>query len=634
MTKILNKLNLKTIMIITIFISQLAIANLLVNAEDNEPRDNEYPLKLEQINPEEINATDVAPKESIEEINLNLSNCNIIAEGSFADQSGANGVAGAPWTLCDDGVLRVGAGFINSTGSTSPWNAHRALITRIIFTEDVTAGTSLNSFFRNLNRVTAIDGIGRINTRNVTNMESMFRDAASLRDLDLSSWDTGNVRNMVSMFRHTTNLRSVDVSTWDTGNVTQMVWMFDGARSLSSLDVSGWNTSRVTRMNVMFQNAISLTYLDVSGWDTRNVELMNHMFFANHNLADLDVSDWDTRRVRSMSHMFVNARSLRSLDTSGWNTGSVTNMTAMFSGATGLRNLDVSGWNTRNVTSMDRMLQNTRGLTSLDVSEWDTRNVTNMNALFLGNTGLAELDVSSWNTGRVANMTAMFSGATGLVSLDVSGWNTSNVTSMERLFQNTRSLTELDVSDWDTSRVRTMDRMFTNASSLTSLDVSGWNIGNVTNMSSLFSGTTSLRQLALGAGFSNANNLNLPPVLQDYEFTGYWRNVGSGTVGNPLGDFIFTSPLLLSQFGPPIADVWVWQPANQSMLTPREILENLIRDADGRDQANYTPATWANMMSRLTFARNVLNNPTASDAQIEEAIELLSNALQNLIVRS
>jgi len=242
-----------------------------------------------------------------------LNACTVVAEGRLANQPGANGMRGAPWVLCDDGTLEIGEGFINSVGGVSPWNAHRAQITRINITGSLTAGSSLRSFFDGLNQVTEIEGLDRI--------------------------DTSGVTNMVAMFQSTHGLTGLDVSNWDTSNVTDMAWMFNGAISLTELDLSGWNTSRVTDMGVMFQSTHSLARLDISTWDTRNVTSMGFMFTNARELASLDVSNWDVRNVRNMNSMFAGLSSLRSLDLSNWDTRNVTSMNSMFAAVSSLRSL-------------------------------------------------------------------------------------------------------------------------------------------------------------------------------------------------------------------------------------------------------------------------------------------------------
>ena len=63
---------------------------------------------------------------------------------------------------------------------------------------------------------------------------------------------------------------------------------------------------------------------------------------------------------------------------------------------------------------------------------------------------------------------------------------------------------------------------------------------------------------------------------------------------------------------------------------PRDTLRELIEEAEARDPGNYTPRSWANKLSMLTFARNVYNNQTATDAQINDAINNLRARLDAL----
>ena len=79
-------------------------------------------------------------------------------------------------------------------------------------------------------------------------------------------------------------------------------------------------------------------------------------------------------------------------------------------------------------------------------------------------------------------------------------------------------------------------------------------------MNLMFTGMTALRMLTLGSEFSFIGSPGLPGVSQ-VDFTGRWQNIGSGTVDNPIGEFIFTSTQLINQFdGSTMADTFVWQP--------------------------------------------------------------------------
>lgn len=54
----------------------------------------------------------------------------------------------------------------------------------------------------------------------------MFYDCKSLKELDLSSFDTSSVTDMRGMFNGCKNLKEIDVSGWDTSNVKNMSFMF------------------------------------------------------------------------------------------------------------------------------------------------------------------------------------------------------------------------------------------------------------------------------------------------------------------------------------------------------------------------------------------------------------------------
>ena len=147
------------------------------------------------------------------------------------------------------------------------------------------------------------DGDG-IDTSNVTNTSSMFKNCSSLQSLDVSNWNTSNVTNMNSMFKNCSSLQSVgDLSNWDTSKVTNMYGVFSGCSSLQTLDVSNWDTSNVTSMSDMFSNCSSLQSLDLSDWDTSNVTNMGLMFYNCDLLQSLDLSNWDTSKVTAMSSM-------------------------------------------------------------------------------------------------------------------------------------------------------------------------------------------------------------------------------------------------------------------------------------------------------------------------------------------
>ena len=212
-----------------------------------------------------------------------------------------------------------------------------------------------------------------------------FYELTELTSVDFSNFDAGIVTNMRGMFRGCTKLTEVkNISSWDTKNVEDMEFLFRDCPSLVSLDLSGWNTAKVKILYGTFYNCSGLTSLDVSGWNTAAVNNIGDTFYGCSSLISLDVSKWNVDKVTQMHYIFYNCYSLTSLDLSSWNTAGVTDMSGTFFDCSSLTSLNISSWDTEGVADMSHMFRGCGSLTSLDLSSWDTSDVTNMNNMFLG----------------------------------------------------------------------------------------------------------------------------------------------------------------------------------------------------------------------------------------------------------
>ncbi|MDF7666062.1 BspA family leucine-rich repeat surface protein [Bifidobacterium sp. ESL0745] len=130
--------------------------------------------------------------------------------------------------------------------------------------------------FSNANHI-VFDGVNK--TKLPENASFMFGDwNYGFESFDSNNHlDTSHTKNMQGMFQASYTMRDLDLSGWDTSSLENMTSMFDGC-GVSSLDLSGWNTSSLNTTRWAFWGMLHLKALNLSGWDTGNVEDMYQMF--------------------------------------------------------------------------------------------------------------------------------------------------------------------------------------------------------------------------------------------------------------------------------------------------------------------------------------------------------------------
>ena len=136
----------------------------------------------------------------------------------------------------------------------------------------IIANENSASLFKNYDKVEYIYGLQYLDTKNVTNMKSMFWGCRSLQELDLSKFDTEHVTDMSTMFFFCKSLQKLNLNNFDTKNVTNMKSMFGGCDGLQEIDLGSFDTRNVTNMNGMFTECNSLRKVDLSKFDLRNVK--------------------------------------------------------------------------------------------------------------------------------------------------------------------------------------------------------------------------------------------------------------------------------------------------------------------------------------------------------------------------
>ncbi|ADQ59858.1 hypothetical protein LA2_09765 [Lactobacillus amylovorus GRL 1112] len=125
-------------------------------------------------------------------------------------------------------------------------------------------------------------------TGRVTDMSYMFAKDEKLQKLDLSNWDVSRVGlketeqnySFGAMFSGDTALTSVgDISHWRTDNVHDTRQMFYGTTSLKNIDLSGWNTGKLQIAEGMFRNS-GAQYINLDHWDFSNIKRLDDYGFV------------------------------------------------------------------------------------------------------------------------------------------------------------------------------------------------------------------------------------------------------------------------------------------------------------------------------------------------------------------
>ncbi|VTT36570.1 LPXTG-domain-containing protein cell wall anchor domain protein [Enterococcus casseliflavus] len=196
----------------------------------------------------------------------------------------------------------------------------------------------------------------------------------------------------------------------------------------------------------------------------------------------------------------------------------------------------------------------------------------------------------------------------------------------------------------DTSQATTMNSMFYGYSGST-LDLSNVDSTGVINslgagMNQFLANVRYLRELTLGPKFSfvgwnnwpgNSYPVNLvdPSGMYGWNssyYTGYWQNVGTGTIDAPYGEHILKSEeLVLTYDGATMADTYVWQPR---FIEGAPVTVNYL-DEEGNELLPPNVLTGGNIGDLIEVVPEEIPNYTLKEVQGEEKI-VFSNVPQTV----
>lgn len=148
--------------------------------------------------------------------------------------------------------------------------------------------TDMTYMFAVMSLQTDLSFVNGWDTSKVTDMSYMFAKDEKLQKLDLSNWNVSSVGlketeqnySFGAMFSGDTALTSVgDISRWRTDNVHDTRQMFYGTTSLKNIDLSGWNTGKLQIAEGMFRNS-GAQYINLDHWDFSNIKRLDDYGFV------------------------------------------------------------------------------------------------------------------------------------------------------------------------------------------------------------------------------------------------------------------------------------------------------------------------------------------------------------------
>ncbi|MGL9909912.1 mucin-binding protein [Enterococcus sp. DIV0213h] len=196
----------------------------------------------------------------------------------------------------------------------------------------------------------------------------------------------------------------------------------------------------------------------------------------------------------------------------------------------------------------------------------------------------------------------------------------------------------------DTSQATTMNNMFYGFRG-SSLDLSNFDSSSVISslgagMNEFLGNALYLKELKLGPNFSfvgwknsssNPYPVNLSEPSDMYGFhssyyTGYWQNVGNGTVDAPYGDYVYSSKdLVMSYDGASMADTYVWQPHH---IEAAPVTVNYL-DEDGNELLPPNILTGGNIGDTIEVVPEDIPNYTLKEVHGDEKV-VFSNVPQTV----
>lgn len=424
---------------------------------------------------------------------------------------------------------------------------------------DVSSVIWAHFLFNNCYRLTNID-VSRWDTSSFASLERTFYGCNDVEYLDVSNWDVSSVIWANYLFGHCHKVQSFPVGNWDTSNVTTMQATFENCWVATDIPVGNWDTSKVTNINKTFDQCYQLEAIDLSNWVVNNVTVASYFARNCPVLQNLDIGHWRFPVLSNCDGMFRECRAMTYIPCEDWGMERLHDANGMFL-RTAIHSMDLSRWRIERLNSIASFLSNCPNLTSVNLTWPNLPNLEIISGLFNMSYALTDITgVEDWYVPNLRLASQVF-GNTPLTSIDISSWRPNAIELPRRMFSNCRQLTHINLGDIDFGHAYDMSDMFNSCEKLTHVDTSMMDTSNAEDFTTMFNNTNiqhldistfdtrkgAIFQNMLNSGFSSikvGENFRIGVPYSNAEritSQGYrLRNVGTGTIDNPLGEHIFT----------------------------------------------------------------------------------------------
>ena len=284
----------------------------------------------------------------------------------------------------------------------------------------------MSGMFSSTPKLKNINGTKDWDTSRVTDMSSLFEDSGISSINPISNWDVSHVENMQLMFRNTKNLRTVHGldENWNTKNVTDMSSMFEGGAIESADGIRNFKTRNVNNMSHMFYQAHNLSNVKGITWDNNYCNEATGMFEESGLTTTDGLEMFTNKNLSSMGRMFMNANKLEDIKAlENWDISNTNDIGRMFTGTTSLKEANLGKWKTSYVGNIVGLFENSGVKKITGLENWDTKNIWNMGKAFSNTTNLTQIPgIEKWNTSSATDMNDMFANSS-VTSLDISKWD-------------------------------------------------------------------------------------------------------------------------------------------------------------------------------------------------------------------